>query len=375
MQTLQFKTKNLLVGLLILILLSSKTSALEITTIPPANSETLQKELLVSAVVAEFDSSLLNPWIDEITHLRTYGIDFEKPKTVDGLYQYVDDDKMNDYIAFCKSKNLKVVWTLNVSSFTLEQEISYVKDLIARGLNIVAFEYGGEFYLKKYYIGDANTKKVVEKIRMDGENRDYLDLLDMWLPAVTKKFPIGEYEHIIVTASVTSEQNNATEYRKAFNDKVFEYVENNPELKGKVSFSYHLYAGNKPNKYNKDEEIVYPDKIDWSFLNEKPADSRWVVTESGYYISDFSQKQLNLVKNFYEEQSKHLSENDLMGIHPLLTQTKKEHPLALYTLNGMTPVGSTIQSWSQERTINSHKCWWKRGVFWNWLNKRISDIK
>lgn len=333
----------LLVGVIFLTFSCSKTEELEIITSGPPRGE-----LLVNTRLFEFDSELLNPWIKDITHLRAFGVDFSKPKNVEGLYQYVDDSKMDDFIAFSNSENLKIVWTLNVSSFTLEQEINYVKDIISRGLNIVAFEYGGEFYLKKYFFGDLDAKGVVETIRMDGENRDYLDLLDVWLPAVTEKFPINEYEHILVTASVSGEQDVTTDYRKEFNRKVFDYEKNEPSINGKVSFSYHLYAGAKPSSYNADEEIVNTDNVDWSFLKEKPQNSRWVVTESGYYVTDFSQSQLNKARNFYGKQSEQLGNNDLLGIHTLLMQTTNENPLALYDLNEITPVGLMVQSWLEE---------------------------
>lgn len=341
MQILKFAT--ILIALLLTTFSCSEEEVTDINTNRPPRSE-----LLVNTRLFEFDSSLLNPWIDKITHLRSFGVDFSKPKNNEGLYQYVDDNKMNDYIAFCKSKNLKVVWTLNLSSFTLEQEIAYVKDIISKGLNIVAFEYGGEFYLKKYFIGDLDAKGVVERIRMDGDNRDYLNLLDIWLPAMIEEFPFGKYEHILITASVTGEQNITTEYRKEFNNKVFDYVENKPNLKEKMSFSYHLYAGAKPSTYNEDEEIIYAENVDWSFLDEKPKDSRWVVTESGYYVSEFSEGQLNQARNFYEKQSEELDNKDLMGIHTLLIPTSKENPLALYNLNGITPVGLMIQSWLED---------------------------
>jgi hypothetical protein len=346
MKRIKFSTRlTTLFGLIVLTFSCSKTEQLEIIT----NEPSTRGELLVNTRLFEFDSSLLNPWIKNITHLRTFGVDFKKPKNAEGLYQYVDDSKMDDFISFSNNKNLKIVWTLNLSSFTLDQEIAYVKDIISRGLNIVAFEYGGEFYLKKYFMGDLDAKGVVEKIRMDGENKDYLNLLDIWLPAMTEEFSLGEYEHILVTASVTGEQNITTEYRKEFNKKVFNYVENNQNLKGKMSFSYHLYAGAKPATYNEDEEIIYPADVDWSFLGEKPEDSRWVVTESGYYVSDFSQTQLNQARNFYEKQYEKLGDNDLMGIHTLLMQITNENPLVFYNLNSITPVGLMIQAWLESK--------------------------
>ncbi len=336
-------TLTMLFGFMILNLSCSKTDELEITTSSPSRDE-----LLVNTRLFEFQSELLDPWINNITHLRTFGVDFSKPKNAEGLYQYVDDSRMDDVITFSNSKNLKIVWTLNLSSFTLEQEIAYVKDIISRGLNIVAFEYGGEFYLRKYFNGDLDAKGVVETIRMDGEYRDYLDLLDVWLPAVTEEFPMNEYEHILITASVSGDQNVTTDYRKEFNRKVFDYEKNEPSINGKVSFSYHIYAGAKPSSYSADEEIVYTDNVDWSFLKEKPQNSRWVVTESGYYVSDFSQNQLDQARIFYETQSKQLENNDLLGIHTLVNETAADNPLALYNLNGITPVGLMIKSWLED---------------------------
>ena len=117
---------------------------------------------------------------------------------------------------------------------------------------------------------------------------------------------------------------------------------------GKVSFSYHLYAGAKPDGYSNNEEIVYTDNVDWSFLEKKPENSRWVVTESGYYVTDFSQGQLDMMRGFYEKQSSQLGDNDLMGIHTLINHTVQVKPMNLYNLNGMTPVGEMIQSWLEE---------------------------
>jgi hypothetical protein len=309
-----------------------------------------QRDFLVNLKLFDFDSSMLIPWIDEITHIRIFGVDFKKGKDSDGLYQYVDDSKMNEFIAFSKDKNLKIVWTLNLTSFTLEREMNYLRDVIDKGLNIVAFQYGGEFWQRKYVFADKNAKGVVERIRMDGQYRDYLDLLDMWLPPMLKEFPFKDYEHILVTAYVGNGQDKTSKYRREFNKKIFDYVENHPDLKGNINFSYHLYAGRKPDTYSKDEEaILTPDKIDWSYLNSLPKGSRWVVTESGYYISEYSPEQLKRAKKFYIEQSKRLGNKSLMGIHELLEPTQRKNPLALYNPSGLTPMGEMVEDWLSKR--------------------------
>lgn len=311
------------------------------------------KPFLVNTRLFEFDSSVLNPWIEGITHLRVFGVDFRAGKDSEGLYKYVNEDKVDDLVSFCKMKNLKVVWTLNVTSFTLVKELSYVKSLIQRGLNIVAFEYGGEFYLKKYALGNLSSKGVVERIRMDGENRDYLDLLDMWLPPFMEEFPANEYEHILVTASASKEKSKTMNYRREFNRKVFNYVKGQPELFGKINFSYHIYAGAKPDSYNNDEEnVLTPEKVDWSFLNEKPEGSRWVVTESGYYVRDFSAFELEQAKKFYTKQYQKLGSKGLIGVHTLYIPTNNQNPLSMYDPNGITPVGEMIDSWLKKRDSN-----------------------
>jgi hypothetical protein len=312
------------------------------------------KPFLVNTRLFDFDSSVLHPWIEGITHLRVFGVDFKAGKDSQGLYRYVDQNRVDDFVSFCKEKNLKVVWTLNVTSFTLDQEMSYVRGLINRGLNIVAFEYGGEFYLKKYALGNMSAKGVVETIRMDGENRDYLNLLDMWLPPFMEEFPSDSYEHILITASASKERNKMMNYRREFNRKVFEYVKGKPELQGKVSFSYHIYAGAKPDSYNNDEEnVLTPEKVDWSFLNEKPEESRWVVTESGYYVRDFSQSELEQAKKFYTKQYQKLGSKGLIGVHTLYIPSNKKNPLSMYDQNGITPVGEMIDSWIKSRDTSS----------------------
>jgi len=308
-----------------------------------------KEDFLVNTRLYDFDSSKLEPWIEGITHLRIFGVDFRKEKDSNGLFQYADASRVDDLLSFSKAKKLKIVWTLNVTSFTLEQEMAFVGNLIERGLNIVAFEFGGEFYLKKYALGQLSSKGVVERIRMDGENRDYLDLLDLWLPPMIAKYPFDQYEHILITASATREQTKMMKYRREFNRKVFQYVKDNPQYQG-VSFSYHLYAGAKPDTYNNDEEsVLTPEKVDWNFLNEKPQSGRWVVTESGYYITDFSQSQLNQAKRFYSKQREMLGSEGLIGVHTLYIPANGTNPLAMYDKGGITPVGNMVNNWLSGR--------------------------
>jgi len=318
------------------------------------SKEKARDELLVNTRLFYFDSSHLEPWIEGITHLRCYGVDFKKSKTAAGKYQYADEEHVNDFISFCKEKNLKVIWTLNVSSVTLEQEMDFVASLIDRGLNITGFEYGGEFYLKKYYFGNTNAKGVIERVRMDGEYRDYLDLLEMWLPAMRAEYPLSEYQHIIIAASHGKKNNRRDVYRREFNAKIFDWVENRPEYKGKVDFSYHLYAGAKPDGYPKDEaDVLSNDDIDWGFLETIPAGSHWVCTESGYYVQNFSDEEMAKVREFLTQQSEAIGKEGLLGIHTLYKPISHQDNMALYNLNGLTPIGENIQKWLNDSSSST----------------------
>jgi len=317
----------------------------DITQLKSEEEQFARDEFLVSVRLYEFDSNYLEPWIDGITHLRAFGVDFTKNERSDGLYQYVDDSRLDDFVSFCIRKKLKVVWTLNVTSFTVEEEMNFIRELANKGLDFSGFQYGGEFFLPKYARADKNSKGVVERIRMDGEYNDYLDLLDLWLPAMRAEYPLEDYEHIIVAASVSNESGKAERYRATFNDKVFNYVLSRPDLKGKVSFSYHLYAG-EMRFDNKGEEVVrLPEKISWSFINDIPAGSRWVVTESGYYMDAPTPQRLAEAREFYSQQSLHLGPDALMGIHTLVKERNKFHPMPLYDQGGITVIGENFKSW------------------------------
>ena len=306
----------------------------------------VREEVAVSVRLFEFTKDNLEPWINGITHLRAFGIDFNKPKDSSGLLQYVDDQRVDDFIEFSNTKELKIIWTLNVSSFTLQSELDYVGQLIKKGLNIVAFEYGGEFYLPKYYNGDLSNQKVMEQIRMDGDHNDYLAMLDQWIPAFTKKYPPSKYEHILVCASHSQSSRKRDQYRRLWNDKVFSWAEQYNAGENKFSFSYHLYAGANRSQGPADEEdVLQPSEVDWSFLNDKPQGGRWVATESGYYISSFSETQLTKARQFYQAESEALGPDNLFGIHTLTKERRRVSPLTLYNPDGITPVGKNFEKW------------------------------
>ena len=306
----------------------------------------VRKEVVVSVRLFEFTKDNLEPWINGITHLRAFGIDFSKPKDADGLLQYADNQRVNDFIEFSNAKELKIIWTLNVSSYTLQMELDYVDQLIKKGLNIVAFEYGGEFYLPKYYNGELSNQKVMERIRMDGNHNDYLELLNQWIPTFTEKYPPSNYEHILVCASHGSSDRKRDQYRRLWNKKVFGWAKQHNTEGNKFSFSYHLYAGADRSQGPADEEdVLQPGEVDWSFLNDKPQGGRWVVTESGYYISNFSENQLAMARRFYQAESDALGPGNLFGIHTLTKESRRDSPLTLYNPDGITPVGENFEKW------------------------------
>lgn len=340
MKTIRFSPA---VYFLVIALLQIACSVKPTTGTPDRSS---RREAVASVKLFEFTKDNLEPWIEGITHLRAYGVDFSKPKDADGLLQYVDEQRVDDFIAFSNAKELKIIWTLNVSSRTLQTELDYVDRLINKGMNIVAFEYGGEFYLPKYFRGDLSNPKVVERIRMDADHNDYLDLLDQWVPAFMAKYPSSQYEHILICASHAETSSKRDQYRRLWNKKVFNWAEQHSTEKRKFSFSYHLYAGSDRSQGRPDEEnVLLPEEVNWNFLNDKPEGGRWVCTESGYYVTDFSKEQLALTQQFYQAESDALGPDNLFGIHTLTKETRRKSPLTLYNLNGITPVGKNFRNW------------------------------
>ncbi|MGK0366999.1 MAG: hypothetical protein ACI9QD_000132 [Thermoproteota archaeon] len=234
------------------------------------------RPIVVNAPIMRFNEKHLIPWIKGITHLSTFGIDFKKEK-IKGIYQRVDEEKVDRFIEFTKKHNLKVIWTLAVGDKRLkgskeyESELNYVKRLIKKGMNIVAFKYGGEFYLPKYYRGILSKKGVEQKI----DDKIYISLLKRWLPPFLKEFPFGHYEHLLVGASHASSSSKRDEYRKRWNKTVLTFMkETYPKSLKNFGVDYHLYSGYKTVNGEfiggGEENIIYLEHLDLKFLKDFP---------------------------------------------------------------------------------------------------------
>ena len=295
--------------------------------------------MILNTRIFEFDSRVLVNLPEQVTHFRGFSVDFSAPK-VDGLYQYTADTKpevFNDWITYCITNDLSVVWTLNMSSFTIEKEIDFVTQLISQGLKITHFQMGGEFWLPKYYYGKTDEKGVVEQVRI----ADYLLMLDDWIPSLRLHFP--DVQLMILGCSHQNGDNQTEKYRKQWNDAVIEYKEAN-DANDTMGFTVHYYAGAKPDLQPSNGEEAIFQNIDWSpfisQLREPFPDVDIIITESGWYASDKSQEQLDKMVEFYESGVEAIGENGIMGLHVLNQQKESYHNW--FDRDGITDVGDNF---------------------------------
>lgn len=312
------------------------------SSVPP--SPTGSKEILVNIPISVFDGQLTDDPLKEIKYFRTFGVDFRKPK-VDGLYQYADARTVKDFIRYTRAHGKEVIWTLNMTSRTLETEMEYVKQLMKNGLNITAFEYGGEFYLPKYAKGDLSKKAVVEKVTAE----IYTDMLSEWLPAFMEVLPLSEGDHIVIGASHGNSDSQRDRYRKQWNTTVAAYLQAEfPEIADDLSWSFHLYAGARSKAGKGEEDVV--DRLDFSFMKEFPEEMKIFVTESGYEVAGFSASELKKARDFWAALYRALRPGDVFGIHMLVHKGNKPNPYALIDRSGeLTPVGEKFRDWLKER--------------------------
>lgn len=307
----------------------------------PLNAAPEKKAVLVNIPLAYFNAKAAGDNFTRFKYFRTFGVDFHKPKQ-DGLYQYVDDKLVAEFIKYTNEHDIEVIWTLYVTSRTLERELEYVNHLINKGMNITAFEYGGEFYLPKYARADNSKKGVVEKVTAD----IYVQMLKNWLPAFLKILPFSQGDHIIIGASHGSTNSRSDQHRQDWNHSVVCGLKKNfPEYLNELAWSFHLYMGRTAKKSPKGEENIY-DVVDFSFMNDFPSGMKIFVTESGYYIDAFSKQQLGLARQFWTALYEALRPGDVFGIHTLINKGNKPNPLALIARSGqMTAVGMAFKEW------------------------------
>lgn len=310
----------------------------------------VSRDVVVNIPLEVFDAKAAGGHLAGIRYYRTFGVAFHKPKK-DGLYQYVDDHLVDEFIEYTNKHKIEVIWTLYVTSRTFKQELEYVQSLIKKKMNIVAFEYGGEFYLPKYARVDMDKKGVVEKVTP----AIYIDMLKEWLPAFLNILPFSKGEHIIIGASHGSSKSKSDQHRKQWNVDVVKLLKKEfPEHMDELSWSFHLYKGSKPDggestkPKNGEEEIVI--SVDFSFIKDFPEEMKIFVTESGYYIEDFSEAQLELAQEFWTELYQALRPTDVYGIHVLINKNNRPNALALIGRDGeLTPVGKKFESWLSSR--------------------------
>jgi hypothetical protein len=293
--------------------------------------------MILNTRIFEFDSKVLTELPDEVTHFRGFSPDFSAPK-INGLYQYTAETKparFNDWLTYCITNDISVVWTLNMTKDrTMEKELSFVSQLIDQGLNITHFQLGGEFWLGKYYFGKTDEKGVVEQVRI----ADYLQMLDEWIPALRISFP--DVQLMLLGCSHQNGTNQTETYRKMWNNAVIDYKGAN-DANDTLGFTVHYYAGAKPDLQPSNGEEAIFNGINWepfiSQLRTPFPDVDIIVPESGWYPSDKSQEQLDMMTEFYEKGVEAIGDNGIMGLHVLNQRNESFHNW--YDRDGLTDVG------------------------------------
>lgn len=280
-------------------------------------------------------------WFPGVKQVRFFRSDFSKPKDANNVPGDVDVSIIQNFAQMCEDFDLEVIYTLRVSSVTLQDELDYVDDLInVYGMNVTALEYGGEFYLNKYRLGQLDNPKVIEQVSMQGSNTDYLDYLDVWVPAFYTLYP--EMEHILIGASHQNTSKLTDQYRRDhWNAKVFNWAVTNASTYGKLPFSFHMYAGNMPGLPD-EEDVIKPSDLNFDFLSQIPEGHAWVFTEGNYYIPDDSPFELQGARNFWQTVWDELRVRDRFNIFSLYSDYGV---LGLFNSEGIKPLGVEFRNW------------------------------
>ena len=307
--------------------------------------------LILNSRIFQFNASVITELPAIFTHIRGYAADFNS-ELPDGMYNRVSETVWKEWADFVIANDLKVVWTLYMTiDRTLDDEIAFVQDLVDYGVEISHFQYGGEFWLAKYALGDLSKKGVVEQVTI----QTYLDMLDEWIPAVEAAFPdvktmlLGcshEYTESEVTQITNKWESDNRElssikkaafYRPIFNYEVLKYINDNTLDAG---ITVHYYAGAKPDEQPANGEDAIFEGINWNpFIDQfrkAVPNIDVIVPESGWYRSDNSTLQFDKMGEFYEAGAEAIGDNGIMGLHILQANGGI---LGWYTLNGITNVG------------------------------------
>ena len=173
---------------------------------------------------------------------------------------------------------------------------------------------------------------------------------------------LEDYEYVLVCASHGYTGTLRDDYRLEWNQKVFAWVQAHPAYAGKVSYSFHLYGGEKPELYDPSEEYVADTLTDTSFdfMDEKPAKqpgdlwNNWVVTEYGWYTNSNLHVDLDAQKNAWSLLESELAPDDVFGIHTLQESVRFFRSLTLYNQDGITPVGVAFDEWRNGYAATHH---------------------
>lgn len=312
------------------------------------------KLLINHRIYSHKDAEGMDDLPQQVKYTRAYSADFKAPKTDEGLYPVVDDTKLKEWANWCKRNNLKVLWTLYMTKDkTIDSEFELLKRIVAYGVDIMGFQYGGEFWLPKYINYDESKKGVIERVTIS----DYLNMLDEWMPKFSAEFPnakpyllncshqvsgedvamiVAKYSH---DADAVIESKNATRYRVMFNYFVLEYIKTSHNFND-VGVTVHYYAKEgKEVLDNKGEDAIFAG-INWEpFIGQIRSMSeevQIVVAESAYYPTDTSPEQMQKAIEFMNAGIDAIGSNGIMGIQLLQSDNGV---LRWIGKNGLTEIG------------------------------------
>jgi hypothetical protein len=256
-------------------------------------------------------------------------------------------------------------------SYPIQTEIDYLQLLIDQGIEVTHIQLGGEYWGARYFYGDTQDPKVVERITID----DYLAVLDRDLSAVETAFPDAKISLLGCSHTAEEAERNTiiaaydfdtqplvpqlqanlagstptNTYRVVWNQAVAKYIADAGRADD-WAMTIHYYAGAKEDLQLPNNEEAIFEGINWDpFISQIRAllpTTQIIVPESGWYPSDRSQEQLDKMVEFYESGVTAIGENGIMGLHVLHQSSVAQ--LNWYSNSGTTAIGTNFIKYFNE---------------------------
>lgn len=308
--------------------------------------------MILNSRLFEFNKDTIQDLPEGVTHLRGFGWDFGRIDE-NGLPRRPFTSKLADWIDYVKRNELKVVWTMLVSkTFPVQEEIDYLQAIIDEGVEVTHIQLGGEYWQKRYFYGETQDPKVIEKITLD----DYIEILDLVVPTLSEQLPECKLMALCCAHQYESEERNAIvdyfinsgeklsaikqkgHYLPIWNYKVCNYVSNSDFDLG---VTIHYYSGAKDYlQPSNGEEAVFQGINFTPFIGQirdESGEVEIIIAEAAWTPSDKSPEQLAKMIEFYEAGVAAIGDNGLMGLQVLHTRQEKDYNW--FSDSGVTQVG------------------------------------